>query len=316
MRGLAVAVVAITVTTSAIAARGHASEHKAAPQVVLWLGGDVHLGAGGHNVLAPLPRIVGDAIGIVNLEGPIGLAGESRAGPRTRGTAGSGLRLLNSPTSAGELAAAGVRVAGIANNHGLDAGGRGDTTTARWLKGVGLAPAGLSAGNAMVELTGLRIVVAAYDLSSGLPPALALRLRAARRSGDVLVVSFHVTGPADYLPRPELRAAVDSALMAGAVVIAAHGTHVLGPVERRGPTVIAWGLGNLAFDCDCTDESEAIILRVAVGGEGAGRAEVIPIGAGLRGAAVALARDPDGILDLLEAIGSSPLKRGHEAASF
>ena len=87
----------------------------------------------------------------------------------------------------------------------------------------------------------------------------------------------------------------------------AHGTHVVGPVERRGATVIAWGLGNLLFDCTCTDASEAVILRVELG-PGL-RAEVIPVRAGLGGAAVAPAPDALGILDLLDAIGAAPLRR-------
>jgi poly-gamma-glutamate capsule biosynthesis protein CapA/YwtB (metallophosphatase superfamily) len=133
--------------------------------------------------------------------------------------------------------------------------------------------------------------------------------------GDVLVATFHVTGPPSYLPRPELRAAVDTAITAGALVVAAHGTHALGPVERRGKAVIAWGLGNLLFACDCTDEVDGAVLRVSIDGDAA-RARILPIDAGLRGAPARPGHNPELILDLLDALGSSPLRREGPAAGF
>ena len=125
----------------------------------------------------------------------------------------------------------------------------------------------------------------------------------------MLIATFHVTGPALYLPRPELRRAVEAALAAGASVVAAHGTHALGPLERRGDAVIAWGLGNVAFACDCTDERDAVLLRIRFEGRRPAGVEVLPIDAGLNGAPARPSADAAGVLDLLESIGTVGLRR-------
>lgn len=255
--------------------------------------------------------------GIVNLEGPVGTSdvgdGDAREGDRARTPP---IRLLQAPRALGELRAAGVVVAGIANNHARDAGPDGAAATMRALSSVGVEPAGGAAGPSIITLGGLRVAVTAHDLEVGVPAALREDLIAARRRGDVLIATFHVTGPPTYLPRPELLEAVAIALEAGAAVIAAHGTHELARVERRGRAVIAWGLGNLAFACACTDETSGALLEVALGKEGAGEASIIPIDAGLEGAAARASGDPGLAFDLLEALGATRLERRGDRARF
>jgi hypothetical protein len=316
-----------------------------APRVRLWIGGDVFLGAGGHAALAGIAEIVSGAPGIVNLEGPVGAAPDrdARNASATSGAARDGpLRLLHAPGAIGELRAPGVAVAGIANNHARDAGPGGGTDTMRALAAAGVQAAGGPAGAAVLTLGRLRVVVTAHDLEAGVPAGLGQDLAAARRRGDALIATFHVTGPASYLPRPELVDAVAIALDAGAIVIAAHGSHELARVERRGGAVIAWGLGNLAFDCACTDEDAGALLEVelgpgtppSAGPAGSSRspaapspssssavvtaisATIIPIDAGLLGGAARLAADPALTFELLEALGSSHLERHGGRASF
>jgi capsule synthesis protein PGA_cap len=272
----------------------------------LWLGGDVNLGDGGRGQLKDIAGIVQGAAGIVNLEGPVAEKKELRAG---------GLRLWNSPKALGELDVLGVRVAGIANNHSADsAGGLG--LSARRSRSHDILSAGGPAGPALLEMNGLRIAVTAHDLTRGVPPGLKNDLVSAHGQADFLIATFHVTGPPSYLPRPELRQAVEIAYEAGAVVIAAHGTHALGPVERRGDTVIAWGLGNLAFACDCTREADAMVLRVRLQRGKAVDAVVIPVRAGLNKKPAQPSADPKGVFDLLEGIGSSKLQRQGNSARF
>jgi poly-gamma-glutamate capsule biosynthesis protein CapA/YwtB (metallophosphatase superfamily) len=206
--------------------------------------------------------------------------------------------------------------AGIANNHARDAGPDGAAATVRALTASGVRPAGGPAGAAVLTLGGLRVVVTAHDLEAGVPATLRADLRAARQRGDVLVATFHVTGPATYLPRPELLDAVAIALEAGAQVIAAHGTHELARVERRGRAVIAWGLGNLAFACTCTDEPSGAVLEVALASDGAHEASIIPIDAGLAGGAARAAADPALTFELLEALGTPRLQRLEDRARF
>jgi poly-gamma-glutamate capsule biosynthesis protein CapA/YwtB (metallophosphatase superfamily) len=195
-------------------------------------------------------------------------------------------------------------VAGIANNHAGDAGPGGVAVTARALRDGGVTPAGLASGAAVVLVDGLRVAITAHDLGAAVPAGLADELRRARRGADVLVATFHVTAPPSYLPTPVLEQAVERALEAGAAVVAAHGTHMIGAVERRGRAVVVWGLGNLAFACECTHETEGLLVEVDLGPDGAGAATVIPIQAGLAGAPAAPAPDANGIFDLLRALGT------------
>jgi poly-gamma-glutamate synthesis protein (capsule biosynthesis protein) len=309
----------------------------ATPSAKLWIGGDVFLGTGGHGALAGIPAIVGGAPGIVNLEGPVGADGNDHGGDRGDGqgsdrsddrgsdrsngrTSGNvhrpPIRLLHAPRVLAELRTAGVIAAGIANNHARDAGPGGGAATVRALAAIGVGAAGGPAGPATLMLGRLRVVVTAHDLEAGVPPTLRAELVAARRRGDVLVATFHVTGPPTYLPRPELLDAVAVALEAGAAVIAAHGTHELARVERRGHAVIAWGLGNLAFACACTDEQSGAILEVVLGPDGAGEASIIPVDAGLAGTAARAAGDPALTFELLEALGATRLQRLGGRARF
>lgn len=275
--------------------------------VDLWLGGDVNLGDGGHGQLQGMAGIVQGAVGIVNLEGPVVERSQLR-----RGTLG----LWNAPRALAEISVLNVKVAGIANNHASDAGAAARARPAQLLREHGILPAGGPAGTALLHLDDVTIAVTAHDLTRGVPTTLAGDLKAARGQADVLVATFHVTGPPSYLPRPELRQAVELAYQAGASVIVAHGTHALGPVERREHAVIAWGLGNVAFACDCTQEHDAILLRVRLEPGKRVNAEVIPIQAGVNSQPALPSPDAKGIFDLLEAIGSNKLARRGDRAAF
>lgn len=277
------------------------------PPIALWLGGDVHLGERGVLTLEGLASFTDDAIGIVNLEGPV--SAEPFVG---RGAGEAKVVLSNGPATLPSLKRAGVGVIGIANNHDDDGGSHRATAQALEAAGLGVAQ---PAGPAISKLGGRRLVVTAHDLTRGVPPNLGAALAAGRAAGDALVSTFHVTGRPSFVPRPELREGVELALAAGARVVAAHGTHAVGPVERRGEAVVAWGLGNLAFTCDCTKERDGAILRVVLHPAGV-EAVIVPIDAGLEGRSVRPARDPSLMLDLFAAIGSSPLTRGERSASF
>jgi len=264
----------------------------------LWLGGDVNLGDGGRGQLKGIASMVAGATGIVNLEGPV-----------SQKLAQDRLRLWNAPSALPELSAIGIRFAGIANNHASDAGESGMQQTVNSLRATDILPAGGTAGAAFLSINGIMVAVTAHDLSNGVPAQLGSELAEARRRSDVLVATFHVTGAPSYLPAPELRKVVEIAYRAGANVIAAHGSHMLGAVERREHAVIAWGLGNVAFACDCTQEEDALILRITVQRGKVLRAEVLPLKAGIDNRAAAPSDDPKGVFDLLQAISGTKLQR-------
>lgn len=294
--------VVIAIAATATLTACHRAPEKSAD---LWLGGDVNLGEGGQGQLQDIAGMVQGATGIVNLEGPV-----TERLPQDR------LRLWNAPRTLSELSALKIRVAGIANNHASDAGSSGADQTRERLRDAGILAAGGSAGPAVFRANDLAIAVTAQDLTLGVPASLEAELTSARRQADVLIATFHVTGPPSYLPRPELRRAVEIAYRAGANLIVAHGTHALGPVERRPHALIAWGLGNVAFACECTQEEDAMLLRVTVQRDKVVGAQILPLRAGINSRRAEPASDPGAIFDLLEAIGSNKLERKGNAASF
>ena len=286
-----------------------------ADQYRIWIGGDFHFGEGRSAVLEPLSHLLQGAIGFVNLEGPL------HGGKETHVDDSGRVWLFNSPrTLPQQLAALNIQAVGTANNHQHDAGSSGVHETERHLKQAGILSVGGSSPIRLLKLPRLDIVLTAHDLTDGITPTLSAELQSARKRGDILISTFHVTGPPSYLPSPQLRKAVEIALEAGASVIASHGSHAPGPVERRGDTVIAWGLGNLAFNCKCTDEKDGLVLALLLNsrnsGERIAEAGVVPIDAGLRGNPSKPARNPELIFDLLEAIGSTELRRQGQRASF
>lgn len=257
---------------------------------VLWFGGDVHFGAAAH---AALDELSLDGPLVVNLEGPVSEA------PRTS----SSNALFNPPESADLLKRAHVVAAGIDNNHSLDDGADGLVRTRTRLERAGIAPL----GSATVE--GLKLLQ--VDLSGGLPAGLEARLREARPQ----VVLFHVLAPPLFFPEPVLREAAEVALRSGAAAVIAHGSHSLAPIERRGSQVIAWGLGNLAFDCECTTEDEGLLVRLEFAEHQLVRASVVPVRAGLHGARAQLLDSPL-LWQTLENLGSSAFTRRGAVADF
>jgi poly-gamma-glutamate capsule biosynthesis protein CapA/YwtB (metallophosphatase superfamily) len=255
-----------------------------------WFGGDVHLGHHGAEVLRSLGL---RGAGVVNLEGPIA-AGDA-----------SSSRLVNGPQTAQALAQDGVRVAWIDNNHALDVGPDGPARTRTALEHAGID----AAGTAQLG----RTVFVGADLAHGVPADLAARLDAVK--ADTLIAGFHVTAEATLLPTPELEAAVALALQHGARIVVAHGTHAIARVERRDEAVIAWGLGNLAFDCDCTDARDGLALEVDIDGPFI-NAWAVPVSAGLHGAPATLSVQPDLMFDLLRSLDSSALTREGARARF
>ena len=292
--------------------------------LTLWLGGDVHLGATRGDGLAPLASELAGAPGIVNLEGPVG----------PDAAASTAERLVNDRDALAMLAQHHVAVAGIANNHAGDLGPAGISATRRALEALDITPVGAPGdaddggdpgdGVAVIERHGLRVAISAHDLSAGVPAGLPDALARARTRGDALVAWFHVLAPPLYTRRPELRQAVQIALDAGATIVAAHGSHAIARVERRDDAVILWGLGNLLFDCECSRETEGLLARIELErddssndpGVRVGAAQVIPIDAGLSGEPARMAAEPEVTLDVLESLGSTPLRRTGDRAFF
>jgi len=275
----------------------------------VWIAGDVHLGPEHTSLLRGPLRALRELPGIVNLEGPIA------AGAPYAQLDGDRIVLRNQLHAPHLLRRAGVRVASLSNNHALDLGASGRARSRDALAGAGIQAA-FGDAHAELELAGRRARIAAFDLSAGVPSDLAHGLKVATRGSALTIALFHTSGPPSYLPSRELQQAVELALGAGVRVIAATGSHAVARVERRGQALIAWGLGNLAFDCPCSTEDEALILRVQVRADGTLDGEAIPIRVGLSGAPAEPAPQAAELITLLNALGGARLQPRGLGAPF
>jgi Bacterial capsule synthesis protein PGA_cap len=197
---------------------------------------------------------------IANLESPLLREGASVPGK---------CALRGSPEWAEILKQAGVHIVSLANNHVMDFGDAGLTSTVQALEAAGIRHAG--AGNnrkqanapLFLERRGLRVGVLARTSVPVSSPSYATddhpgtafldveetadAIRACRRLADLLIVSVH-WGLEDYdYPSAQQRAAARRLLSAGAQVVLGHHPHVLQGVETIGMGLVCYSLGNLVF---------------------------------------------------------------------
>jgi poly-gamma-glutamate synthesis protein (capsule biosynthesis protein) len=207
------------------------------------------------------------------------------------------------PPAAAALAAAGFDLVTLANNHAMDYGSRGLEDTLDLLAEAGVAHvgAGLNAGAArapaILQRSGLRVAFLGYadvpvesggwDARSVIasedapgiawadPEQIAGDVAAARSQADVVVVLVHSGFEYYDLPNPIQitigRAAVDAG---AALVVMAH-SHTLQGVERYNGGIIAYSLGNFAFEIDQSRDSA--ILRLTLTPAGVESFEWIPV---------------------------------------
>lgn len=196
--------------------------------------------------------------------------------------------LRASPTVASAVAKAGFDAMSVANNHALDCGARGLADTLESLRQVGVRSVGDSGEPVVFVVNGLKVALLAFSEYAFPPAAGTLHtlpgkdpkvgdqaaVRLARRSADVVVVSWHwgVEGSARETSRQ--RELAQATAEAGADVILGHHPHVLQPIRwinrkdgRR--CLVAYSLGNFVFDAVKESERRTMILRVTLGRAGA-----------------------------------------------
>lgn len=233
--------------------------------------GDVQLGA----TLAASPfagALVDGDVRFVNLEGPLTARG-----------AATNEHFAFDPARAAWLRGR-VDVVSLANNHALDQGAAARDDTVRALAGVDVAAA-YEGHDAIVARRGRRVTVIARALA---PDAeldgdeAAALVAAVARAARPTIVSLHWGHTGSLLPTEEQKRFAHRLVDAGAVAVLGHGPHTMQGVERYGRGVIAYSLGNFAFGCDCTDVSDAYVLRFTIDADGSARHVVVtPIVAGL-----------------------------------
>jgi poly-gamma-glutamate synthesis protein (capsule biosynthesis protein) len=193
---------------------------------------------------------------------------------------GKGIHYRMLPANVPCLTAANIDCCVLANNHVLDWGYRGLEETLDTLRAAGIRTAGAgrseaaAAAPATIELPGdTRVLVFAFgmesagvlgewsatgdrpgvnflaDLSPRTADRIARELRAAKRSGDIAVLSLHWGGNWGYHVPQEQRAFAHRIIdAAGADVIHGHSSHHPKGIEIYRDKPILYGCGDLLTD--------------------------------------------------------------------
>jgi poly-gamma-glutamate capsule biosynthesis protein CapA/YwtB (metallophosphatase superfamily) len=259
---------------------------------ILAFGGDVHFEGGlesklasdPEHALAPIAPVLRKAdIAVVNLETAV----TSRGAPtqkaftfRTPGTAFAALR------------GAGVDVASMANNHGLDYGlvGLHDSLAAAKHYGFPVIGIGLDDSQAYRPfrrtVNGRRIavigatqvlddeLVSAWTAGRRKPglasakdvPRLVQAVRAARKTSDTVVVFLHWGVELEQCPSADQRTLAKQLVAAGADVVVGGHAHRVQGAGRMGHALVGYGLGNFVWYGTSELSTQTGVLVVTVDG--------------------------------------------------
>jgi poly-gamma-glutamate synthesis protein (capsule biosynthesis protein) len=265
--------------------------------------GDVMTGRG----LAGTPDLFGHVAEILrgadltigNLEGAVAsgppagesLAGEpsagkspTRASPAARHPATEPLTLLLPLETPALLAEAGFDLLGLANNHAMDAGPTGLSETRLRLQAAGLEP--VEAGRPVLrQIDGLTLAFLAWnDLGAPDREALLAAVRQARAAADIVLVLVHWGQEYQRHPLLPQRELAGELLEAGADVVLGSHPHVVQDLQlvqprqtEARPRLVAYSLGNFAFDQGWGDTSQGLALRLLFDRQGLRAAQALPV---------------------------------------
>jgi poly-gamma-glutamate capsule biosynthesis protein CapA/YwtB (metallophosphatase superfamily) len=270
--------------------------------VTLAFGGDVHFeGVIGNRLVAdpattfgPVASVLRQAdLAVVNLETAI----------TERGTPAPKEFTFRAPAAAFQaLKGAGVDVATMANNHGMDFGlvGLRDSLAAAEAAGFPVVGIGDDADQAFgarrFEVQGQRIAVigatqvldanvaAAWSAGNGKPglasaydeARLLAAVRAARKSADTVVVDLHWGRELARCPLDRQRALAPKLVEAGADVVVGSHAHVLLGGGYLGKAYVDYGLGNFVFYSGGGVTAQSGVLRLTVRGRAVTEARWLP----------------------------------------
>lgn len=263
-----------------------------AQQVTLAFAGDVRFGGELARRLeedpdtalaAVAPLLQGADLAVVNLETAI----------TERGTPAPKRFTFRAPATALDaLRGAGVDVANMANNHGLDYGPQSltDALTASAERGFPLIGIGATEDEAyrpfVTEIHGQRIAVlgatqvldgvlvepwSATDARGGLASAkrverLVAEVEKTRAVADVVVVFLHWGVELDTCPTVSQQTLAGRLVAAGADVVVGGHSHRLQGAGRLDEALVAYGLGNFAFNAMSPDGARSGVLEVVLTG--------------------------------------------------
>ncbi len=184
----------------------------------------------------------------------------------------------------------GLDVVSLANNHAVDFGRVALLDGLRAARAAGITPFGAGADEgsayrpAVVERLGLRVAfvgfseILPFEFRAGtgspgtawaFPDRVRASVRAARRTADVVVASFHWGVERETTENARQRALARLALDSGATAVIGAHPHVLQPTRRVGRRrVVAYSLGNFVFGARSPGTSTTRILTLGLAADG------------------------------------------------
>ena len=205
------------------------------------------------------------------------------------------------PEALPSMAAAGVDVANLANNHAIDYGFDAMLDARRNLESVGIDPVGAGANSAeayapvLIERNGWTIAILggggvhpetgtwiATEDRPGMTDgdsaeAMTEAIRTADEIADLVLVTIHWGEQDTTQPRPfEIRLA-ESFIDAGADGVFGHHQHVLQPLGWYAGKPISWGLGNFVWQAGSTLARTTAVAQFVFEPDGRIGACLIPV---------------------------------------
>lgn len=256
------------------------------------------------SLFGPLAALLAGAdLAVGNLETPLTRSDTSRTDK---------LCLRGDPIYAGHLAAAGVSVLSLANNHCMDFGAAALAETRALLRRAGIACTGAGAdieeatAPIVIERRGIRVgLLGACDpLTKPAPPATASSAGVAPLAPEALLAAVDALRPQvshvilmlhwglEYspLPTPEQVRFADAARAHGVSVILGHHSHCIQGLDQRDGALVAYSLANLTDDgvdlktperhylAPLTDlDRESFLLRLALHKDRVELLETLPL---------------------------------------
>lgn len=197
------------------------------------------------------------------------------------------------------LAANGIDVANLANNHSGDYGKEALVDGRDQLIAVGVAPVGAGRNHdeagqpAIFEIKGWTVGVIGFGAVIPHESWIATEDRAGMRHGrdiesmvelvsataeiaDIVVVTIHWGMELDTAPRPQMVEHAHAMIEAGADIIFGHHSHRLNPLDTIDGAAVFWGLGNFVWPRLSTPSATTAVARVVVHPDGTLEACKIP----------------------------------------
>ncbi len=184
------------------------------------------------------------------------------------------------PEGLDALAAAGVDLVCLANNHALDCGPEGLQSTISLLekRGIGYVGAGMSADEArrglVYDVSGTRVGFLAYYSYRSQPDGpsvatineegLSLDIRRLRQRCDVLVVQFHWGDNYKFRVDDKQSRFGRRAIDLGADMVVGHHPHIYQAAELYRGKPIVYSLGNFAFGTGNNSARDGLLLWATI----------------------------------------------------